>query len=148
MNEKTPNGRFKEIRLSFKPKLSQSQFAELLGISLATVQKIEQGEKLSDNVLTALELKLNVNAAYIVYGKGHHFYDDKKPDVSEKLSAPKSSKDPYRDFALQHLEKEVEEWKAEYRWMKQLVTDLRNGIPLGKLRRVKDTALATGTLGW
>jgi transcriptional regulator with XRE-family HTH domain len=137
----TPNDRFREIRLSFKPKLSQTQFAELLDLSLATIQKIEQGEKISDNVLDALDLKLNVNAAYITTGKGYHFYDDKMPDVSELLKEKTKNSEAGWKVALEAFKESNEHLKGEVKYYRQLLMQVTGGKAAHFLQALNGTGL-------
>ena len=49
---------------------TQEQFAEILGISVSALKKIESGEnQISIESLRRLENKLNVSADYLIFGK-------------------------------------------------------------------------------
>lgn len=60
--------RIRQLRLDCEK--TQEQFAEILGISVSALKKIESGEnQISVEGLRRLEKKLHVSADYIIFGK-------------------------------------------------------------------------------
>lgn len=139
---KTPNERFKDIRLSLRRKPSQERFAEILGVSLSTVYKIEKGATITNDVLIALEEKVNVNPNYITSGKGEKFKNGQMPEFNETDSQAKNSTDPWRDALVMQLKYDAETWKEKYEQVWNKFTNLLERVPLGKYKPVKETALA------
>jgi len=78
----TVNERIKELR---KIKgLSQSQMAEMLGVSLKTYQRYEQqGYKVPERVLRQIEATFSVNPEWLRHGKGEMFL--KKVNEEEEV---------------------------------------------------------------
>lgn len=142
---KTANERFRDIRLSMKRKTSQERFAEILEVSLSTVQKIEQGAKITDEVIEALESKLNVNPNYITSGKGDKFKGGFIPEIKEPSE---TTIDPWRDALVSQLKADADIWRQKYEQVFSRLEFLMDRLPLGKHKPVRETALPTGTFGF
>jgi len=79
--EKDFNGRLKKIRLNLG--LNQSEFASKLGMQQGSYSMIEKGKNgISSQLLKKLTIELNVNANWLMTGKGKMFnqYLDKPVD--------------------------------------------------------------------
>lgn len=130
----TTNDRFRDTRLSFKPKPSQSRYAEILGISVATVQKIEQGDmEVSDSTLLALKNKLNVNPDFILKGgKAEMFINGKAPDISV-FNTEMETDGEFKMDAWNELKDKNKHLEGEIAFLRGLLSQFAAGFGGGKV---------------
>lgn len=111
--EKDLNGRLKIIRLNLG--LNQSEFADKLGMQQGSYSMIEKGKNgISSQLLKKLTIDLNVNANWLMTGKGEMFndYSDKPLDngafgreVEKLLREQLAEKDRQINSLLKIIEK-------------------------------------------
>lgn len=133
---KTVNERVKEIRTSLK--ISQGRFAELCGVSMSTVQKIEHGTvEVSEQNLQLFERKLNINNVYLRTGKGEKFINGIVPELILK---PEEDENPWANA----LVKEVKEENTRLQQELSRVWAIVNHLTGGKIPSFNSAATVTG----
>lgn len=146
----TVGERLKTLREHYKAKgLTAKMIAETVNISPMQLNNMEADRVKSHNyeTISLIAEYLGSTADWILSGEGK-MLPDGEVDFRKRSVSASNKNLYYRDELVAELKQEAAEWKAEYQWIKQLLNDLRNGATLGKLRRVKGTALQTGTSGW
>ncbi|WP_158993409.1 XRE family transcriptional regulator [Mucilaginibacter sp. L196] len=92
------NQRIKILREHLK--MSQIEFAELLGRKQGSISDIERGRNAVDGIVQLLELKLNLNKGWLETGEGNMFKSKNilnEPDVEYKMIEVKINQVPIYD---------------------------------------------------
>lgn len=122
----TPNQRLRQFREALN--LSPTEMAAALKVSISLIQKSETGHmEVSERMAGQINQAFKLPKEWLLLGKGEMTY-----------SLP-SKDNPYENYAIQRLEKEVARWQSEYDDVKAMLKmTIQN---LGKLDPINNTAL-------
>lgn len=122
------------MRLMKKSGMSSQELATKIDKHFTTVDRIIHSvtQNPPDATLRKIANALNTSFEYLSTGEGE--------EVLQSKNFANASADPYRDYAIQRLEKEAETWKEKYEQVWNKFTNLLERVPLGKFDPVKEAA--------
>lgn len=109
---KTVNTRVKLLRTHLN--LTQQDFSSLVGLTSTQLSRIENGESAPQKgTLKQIIDRTGVNSEWLLEGKG-------ELKVLAVINKTQDESNPYRDYAIQRLEKEAETWQQKYNELFQM----------------------------
>jgi len=107
--------RIKEIRIKHSPKLSQTDFGALLGVSKDVIANLEYGRvQLSDSMAKLICMTFKVNPIWLETGEGDP-YDTRKPDLGQEIRDIMRGEDPFAAAVMTSLAQMTPEWWGAFR---------------------------------
>lgn len=115
--------------------LTSQQLAAKVDKHVTTIDRIRHDENTpSDATLRTVANALNTTFEFLKTGDGS--------EVAQAKTEANAISDPYRDYALQRLEKEADTWKQKYEQVFSRLEFFMDRLPLGKRKPVRETAYA------
>ncbi len=99
--------RLKKLRAELR--FTQKEFAEKLGLNQATYTNYEYGNRdISNEVLENIALKFNINADWLLTGRGEMFYNQSPNEMNDcdKQLIEEIKNNQQLDFILEELRKD------------------------------------------
>lgn len=124
----TLGSRLKDLRKEYG--LSQSDFGQYIGISYVAVANIEKEITLNPQMDTMKKIVdvYGTTQEWLMEGKGEMLPEGKK----QLVKASDMENNPYKDYAIQRLEKEAETWKQKYNDVFNMLSKVLDRGNLGK----------------
>lgn len=109
-NKPALGSRLKTLRLEYG--ISQSDFGNYIGISYVAVANIEKGVTLSPQMDTMKKIVevYGTTSEWLNEGKGEMLPEGKR----HLIKTSDAENNPYKDYAIQRLEKEADTWQQKY----------------------------------
>lgn len=122
------NSRVKMLRTHLN--MTQQDFSTLVGVTSTQLSRIENGESAPQKgTLNQIIEKTGVDSEWFLNGRG----ELKVNAVVNK--AQHNSDNPYKDYAIQRLEKEADTWQQKYNDLFQMFNKfIDRGGNLGKFK--------------
>lgn len=134
MKKQTTGERIKLLRTEYR--LTQAEFASIIKVSTLTISNIERGVTQTSYPETIKNIadKFGTTYEWISEGRGEML-----PNGKLELTKQDNDQDPYRDYLVQKLEKDVTTWQEKYDQVWQMLTKFTTG-DINFLTAVKETA--------
>lgn len=105
------NERIAKIRKDQKPKMTQAEFAESIGMPRETYKNYEYGKSLPSGALIRLIcMKYNVNQAWLETGEGDPYIDSPDEQITMAIAALMQGKPPMQIALMATLAAMPDEW--------------------------------------